>query len=69
MKKSSEIVHLFKADLWKDQRILNIDNSSGTPMMIKHYDSLEELLTEVSVTQFLNSKGISGIPEIKKMQG
>lgn len=69
MKNNSKIVYLFKTDLWKDQRILDIDNSSGAPTMIKHYDNIEELLTEVSVTRFLNSKGISGIPEIRKDAG
>ncbi len=69
MKSSSQIVNLFKTDLWKDQRVLDIDNSTGTPIMIKHYDSHEELLTEISVSHFLNSKGISGIPIIKKDEG
>lgn len=69
MKSSSQIVSLFKTDLWKDQRVLDIDNSTGTPIMIKHYDNREELLTEISVSHFLNSKGISGIPIIKKDEG
>lgn len=56
------IIELFKKDLWKDQRELNVIEKTG--QIEKNYEDEEELITEISVTDFLNRKKISGIPRI-----
>lgn len=54
-------VALFKRDLWKDQRKLEIENNN----IIKYYNDVREMETEISVASFLNSKKIDGIPTIQ----
>ena len=60
MNELEKTVALFKRDLWKDQRVLEVKDDS----IIKHYDNVEEMNTEISITNFLNNKGIKGIPII-----
>lgn len=65
MNEQKNIVDLFKKDLWKDQRRLEVKNGNineGT--LIKYYDNLEEKETEISILKFLKKKKIEGIPEI-----
>ena len=58
-------IDLFKKDLWKDQRKLEViekeDNGSS---LVKYYDNKEEMNTEISITKFLNSRHVEGIPII-----
>lgn len=58
-------IDLFKRDLWKDQRKLEVLPEDGKVNLIKYYDDIEEMNTEISVTEFLHSKRIEGIPFIK----
>lgn len=56
-------IDLFKRDLWKDQRKLEVIKSdSGRTMLVKYYDDMEEMNTEISITNYLNSKYVEGIP-------
>lgn len=59
------IIDLFKRDLWKDQRKLEVvKKEDGINSLVKYYDNKEEMNTEISVTDFLNNKHIDGIPKI-----
>lgn len=56
-------IDLFKRDLWKDQRKLEVIPKEGVnSSLIKSYDDIEEMNTEISITNFLNSKHVDGIP-------
>lgn len=59
---NKSIIELFKKDLWKDQRKLDVKIETG--QIVKYYEDQEELITEISVTNFLNQKKIAGIPII-----
>ena len=58
------IATLFKNDLWKDQRTIEILASSEGKALIKHYPSALEKQTEISISKFLNGCGLTGIPPI-----
>lgn len=64
--KIQDAVGLFERDLWKDQRVLECKKIAGQQIMVKHYDTSDELQTEVSVSHYLNEKGVEGIPPIEK---
>lgn len=65
MEELRDTVELFKKDLWKDQRKLEvIRNDSNKKMLIKHYDNLEEMDSEISIINHLNNKNVDGIPQI-----
>lgn len=66
MKDVKSAVALFKNDLWKDQRIIEIIQEGSQKFLIKHYSDLEEMQTELSVTHFLLDKHIDGIPSMHK---
>lgn len=59
-------IELFKRDLWKDQRKLEVIKKEGEERaLVKYYDDIEEMKTEISITNFLNDKYVEGIPVIK----
>lgn len=65
MNELKNTVELFKRDLWKDQRKLEvIKKENGESVLIKYYDDIEEMNTEISMTDFLISKHIEGIPKL-----
>lgn len=55
---------LFKNDLWKDQRTLKTIDTEEGKAIIKQYPSDLEKQIEISVSEFLNNCGITGIPHI-----
>lgn len=58
-------IDLFKQDLWKDQRKLEVIKAGDAEsLLVKYYDDIEEMNTEISITNFLNHKGVEGIPVI-----
>ena len=60
----SETIALFKKELWKDRRTIDVDIKNGN--LYKHYEDKQELTTEISIAELLNSQGISGIPSIRQ---
>ena len=59
-------IDLFKQDLWKDQRKLEvIKRTDDISLLVKYYDDIEEMKTEISITNFLNHRHIEGIPIIR----
>lgn len=58
-------IDLFRRDLWKDQRKLEVvKGKNEASLLVKYYDDIEEMDTEISVTNFLNQRGVEGIPVI-----
>lgn len=60
-------IDLFKQDLWKDHRQLDI-NTNKTQIK-KYYVSREEIETELSVIYFLLSNGVTCVPSIEQIEG
>lgn len=59
-------IDLFKQDLWKDQRKLEVINrTDDISLLVKYYDDIEEMKTEISITNFLNYRHVEGIPIIR----
>ena len=61
---SEKILKIFKDDIWKDKRIIDPQKKN---VFVKNSENANEKNTEVSVIEFLHSKGIDGIPKILKV--
>lgn len=63
---TKETVALFEADLWKDQRQLDVVDNGGESCLVKHYDSVDEARCEIDVMQMLaNHLGGNRVPKIR----
>jgi hypothetical protein len=60
-------VDLFKMDLWKDQRKLDVVENKT--QIEKYYESDDELNTELSVINFLVSHNAANVPSVEHIPG
>jgi hypothetical protein len=64
-KLKQEALDIFLRDLWKDQRELELRDNNGKTILVKGFESEQELLTEKSITDFFHENSFAYVPQLQ----